>query len=163
MKKQIIFTAIPLCYILFFSSSVKAQSNGDSLFNHQTILELKNDTLYYGNGIKFYTGQQLLIGKAAGSAGYYRSIIHKKAALVPSIWGQDKNYDHAIENHVNKKKSREIVRKTVVEGNLVTITKIFFSKTAKPYFYMASLSSGQEGFNCDITLALILKELVLQQ
>src|SRR5688572_16025907 len=66
--------------------------------------QLKNDTLYSSTGLKFFRGQQLIVGKPAGEDGYYRSIIYK-SAVVPSIWGQDKRYDHAIENHVNVKKS----------------------------------------------------------
>ena len=68
---------------------------------------IKNDSLVSNTGLKFFVGQKLTIGKPSGEDGYFRSIIHKSAAIVPSIWGQDSRYPYAIENHVNKKKSRE--------------------------------------------------------
>lgn len=123
--------------------------------------QLKKDTLYSSNGVKLFRGQQLLIGKPAGVDGYYRSIIYK-SAIVPSIWGQDKRYDHAIENHVNVKKSREGVKQFLVPGKSVTIEGIGLWKNSKPNFYLVSLSSGAELFGCDIQFALSLKELSLQ-
>lgn len=125
-------------------------------------LERKGDTLYSNTGLKFYAGQTLIVGEPAGEDGYFRSIVHKSAALVPSIWGQDPRYPYAIENHVNKKKSREKVKSNVIPGNQVVIKKIGYSKTSKPYFYAVSFSSGSEDFYCDIKFALLLKELVLQ-
>lgn len=125
-------------------------------------LELKNDTLFSNTGLYFFVGQKLIIGNAAGESGYYRSVIYKNAAIVPSIWGQDMRYENAIENHVNKKKSREKVKSTLLPGNLLTVKKISFCKTGKPYFYLVSLSSDSDSYNCDVKLALVLKELLLQ-
>jgi len=104
----------------------------------------------------------LIIGNASGEAGHYRAIISKKAAIVPSIWGQDKRYENAIENYVDTKKSKEKLKKSLIPGNKLTINKIGLSKTGKPYFYFVSLLSDVDRYNCDIKLALILKELLLQ-
>lgn len=123
--------------------------------------QLKGDTLFSSTGFKFYIGQQLVIGNPAGQDGYYRSITFK-AAIVPSIWGQDKRYDHAIENHVNVKKSREGVKQFLLPGNSVTIKGIYLWKNSKPNFYLVSLASGAEKFDCDLQFALSLKELLLQ-
>ena len=125
--------------------------------------ELKNDTLFSNTGLKIFIGQKLIAGNASGEGEYYRSIISKDAAIVPSIWGQDTRFDNAIENHVNKKKSREKVKKSIIPGSLLTIKRIRFSKTGKPYFYLVSISSDTDDFSCDIKLALILKELLLQR
>ena len=122
--------------------------------------QLKGDTLFSDTGLKFFKGQQLIIGNPAGEDGYYRSIIYK-TAIVPSIWGQDRRYDHAIENHVNVKKSREGVKEFLVPGKLVTIKGIGLWKNSKPNFYIVSLASGSEVFSCDIQFALSLKELSL--
>jgi hypothetical protein len=116
--------------------------------------------LYSSTGVKFFRGQQLIIGNPAGEDGYYRSIIYK-TAIVPSIWGQDKRYDHAIENHVNVKKSREGVKRFLVPGKSVTIKGIGLWKESKPNFYLVSLASDSEVFGCDIQFALSLKELSL--
>jgi len=125
-------------------------------------LELKNDTLYSNTGLKFFAGQKLIVGNASGESGYYRAIIYKNAALVPSIWGQDMRYENAIENHVNKKKSREKVKSTVLPGNFLAIKRISFSTTGKPHFYLASLISDSDSYYCDLKLALLLKELLLK-
>jgi len=122
--------------------------------------QLKNDTLYSSNGVKFFKGQQLIVGNPAGEDGYYRSIIYK-TAIVPSIWGQDSRYDHAIENHVNVRKSREGVKHHLVPGKFVTIKGIGLWKNSKPNFYLVSLGSDAEVFGCDIQFALSLKELSL--
>ena len=124
-------------------------------------LQLKNDTLYSSTGLKFFKGQILLIGYPAGEDGYYRSIIYK-TAIVPSIWGQDKRYDHAIENHVNIKKSREGVKQYLLPGKTVVIKGIGLWNDGKPNFYLVSLTSESETFSCDIQFALSLKELLLQ-
>lgn len=124
--------------------------------------QLEGDTLFSSTGLKFYRGQQLIIGNPAGADGFYRSIIYK-TAIVPSIWGQDRRYDHAIENHVNIKKSREGVKQFFVPGNSVTIRGIGLWKNSKPNFYIVSLVSGSEVFGCDIQFALLLKELSLSQ
>ena len=112
------------------------------------------------NQSTFFRTRQLIIGNPAGQDGYFRSIIYK-TAIVPSIWGQDKRYDHAIENHVNVKKSREGVKQFLVPGNLVTIQGIGLWKNSKPNFYIVSLASGSEVFSCDIQFALSLKEISL--
>jgi hypothetical protein len=125
-------------------------------------LVLKNDTLFSHTGLKIFVGKKLIIGNAAGDEGYYRSIIYKNAAIVPTIWGQDMRFENAIENHVNKKKSREKVKSSLVVGGFLTIKRIVFSKAAKPQFYLVSLSSGSDSFNCDVKLALLLKELLLE-
>lgn len=122
--------------------------------------QLKNDTLYSSTGLKFFRGQQLIIGNPAGDDGYYRSIIYK-SAIVPSIWGQDKRYDHAIENHVNVKKSREGVKQFLIPGKSVTIKGIGLWTNSKPNFYLVTLASETEVFGCDIQFALSLKELLL--
>ena len=123
--------------------------------------QLKNDTLYSSTGLKFFIGQQLIVGNPAGDGEYYRSIVYK-TALVPSIWGQDKRYDHAIENHVNEKKSREGVKRLLVPGKPVTVKKMGLWKGGKPNFYLVNLASGPEVFNCDLQFALSLKELSLE-
>lgn len=148
--------------MLFFGNSVYGQTNSDSLINGAMTLELKNDTLFSNTGLKIFAGQKLIVGKAACEDGYYRSVISKNAAIVPSIWGQDMRFENAIENHVNKKQSREKVKRDLLPGSLVTIKKIRFSKTGKPYFYLATISSDTDDYSCDIKLALILKELLLQ-
>jgi hypothetical protein len=161
MRTQTRFLTASLFLILLINNKSYGQSNTDTLINAGMTLELNNDTLYSSTGLKFFIGQKLVIGIPAGNGGYFRSIIHRKAALVPSIWGPDSRYENAIENHVNKKKSREIVKKLLLPGNVVTIKRIFFSKTGKPYFYMASFTFSGEDFNCDLKLALILGELIL--
>jgi|SRR5688572_20855429 len=159
--RNLVIISVVLYFMIFFSNSVYGQTNADSLINERMTLELKNDTLFSNTGLKFFVGQKLIVGNASGEAGNYRSIIYKNAAIVPSIWGQDMRYENAIENHVNKKKSREKVKSSLLPGNLITIKGISFSKTGKPHFYLVSLSSGTDVFNCDIKLALNLKELLL--
>lgn len=160
MKKQLIFLSISL--YLAVCKPAYGQTGADSLINDQMVFNLENDTLYSNTGLKFFEGKQLVIGEAAGDEGYFRSIIHRKTALVPSIWGQDMRYEYAIENHVNKKKSREKVKSTLQSGNLLTIKRISYNKTAKPHFYMLTLKTDAEEFFCDIRFALLLKELLLQ-
>jgi hypothetical protein len=150
-----------LFFIVFFSHTIYGQTK-ETLINNDMTLELKNDTLFSNTALKFFVGQKLIIGNASGAAGQYQSIISKKAAIVPSIWGQDKRFENAIENYVDSKKNKEKVKKSLVPSNLLTIKKIGFSKSGKPYFYIVSLSSDTDAYNCDIKLALILKELLLQ-
>ena len=151
-----------LVTMMFYTFSMYAQTNNRELINNNTTFEFKNDTLFASTGFKIFIGQKFTIGSPTGEAGLYRSIISKKAAIVPSIWGQDKRYENAIENYVDSKKNIEKVKKSLIPGNTLTITRIFFSKSGKPYFYIASLSSDTDGYNCDIKLALILNELLLQ-
>lgn len=146
----------------FLPTLLNAQISGDEMINKNTTVEFKNDTLFYSNGLQLFIGKKLIIGNPAGEGGHYRSIISKKAAIVPSIWGQDMRYENAIENYVDSKKNKEKIKKSLIPGNLLTITKISFPKTGKPYFYLVSLSSGIDSYNCDVQLALILKELLLQ-
>lgn len=160
MKKLIIISTASL-FIVFFSNSIYGQTYTDSI-NSSMTLELKNDTLFSNTGLKFFIGQKLIIGNAAGNTGQYRSIVSKKAAIVPSIWGQDKRFENAIENYVDSKKNKEKLKKSLIPGNLLTIKRIVLSKTAKPHFYFVSLASDSDGYNCDIKLALMLKELLLQ-
>jgi hypothetical protein len=149
--------------MLAFACS-SSRNSGGRAFDVVTVdnesFQLKNDTLYSSNGLKFYRGQKLIIGGPAGNEGYYRSIIYK-AAVVPSIWGQDTRYDHAIENHVNVKKSKEGVKQLLVPGNSVTIRGMDLWKNSKPNFYLVSLASGSQVFSCDLQFALSLKELSL--
>ena len=152
----IIVTLVGAC-----SSSKKSGSKVyDLVTADNESFQLKGDTLFSSTGLKFYKGQQLIIGNPAGENGYFRSIIYK-TAIVPSIWGQDKRFDHAVENHVNVKKSREGVKQLLVQGNSVTIRGIDLWKNSKPNFYLVSLASGSEVFGCDIQFALSLKELSL--
>ena len=159
---KLAFKSILFFSIVVFCNSVNAQAANDTLINGNMKLELKNDTLFSDAGLKFFIGQKFIVGNAAGEDEYYRSIIDKSAAIVPSIWGQDKRFENAIENHVNKKKSREKVKKALVPGKSVTIKRIAYSKTGKPYFYIVDLSSDAGDYYCDLRLALILKELLLQ-
>lgn len=160
--KKLIIISLASYFIIFFNNSVYGQTNMDSLINGGMTLELKNDTLFSNTGLKFFVGQKLIIGNASGEAGLYRSIISKKAAIVPSIWGQDKRFENAIENYVDSKKNKEKVKNSLIPGNLLTIKGIGLWKNSKPHFYIVSLSSDSDGYSCDIKLALILKELLLQ-
>jgi hypothetical protein len=153
---------LQLFFIITYSATLYGQANADTFISHDMAMELKNDTLYFGTGLKLFTGQKLVIGNASGGAGTYRSIISKKAAIVPSIWGQDKRFENAIENYVDSEKNKEKVKKALIPGNILTIKKISLSKTAKPYFYLVSLSSDTDGYNCDIKLALTLGEILLE-
>ncbi|MBK8788202.1 MAG: hypothetical protein IPN43_17355 [Chitinophagaceae bacterium] len=74
-----------LVFIALFPVLLNAQTSSDKIINKSTTVEFKNDTLFYSNGLKLFIGQKLIIGNAAGDAGQYRSIISKKAALLPSI------------------------------------------------------------------------------
>jgi hypothetical protein len=159
--KRLIFLAIT-AFAIACSSGKKTEGRVYDVVNvDNENFQLKNDTLYSSTGLKFFKGQQLIIGNPAGEDGYYRSIIYK-TAIVPSIWGQDKRYDHAVENHVNVKKSREGVKKILVPGKSVTIKGIGLWKNSKPNFYLVSLAYDSEVFGCDIQFALSLKELSLQ-
>ncbi len=148
--------------IICFSNSIYGQTKEDSLSNKEINFELKNDTLYSGTGLKLFVGQKLVLGNASGEGGQYRSIISKKAAIVPSIWGQDKRYENAIENYVDSKKNKEKLRSFLIPGNSLTIKAIGLSKTGRPNFYMVVLSSGSDGCKADIKLALVSGELLLQ-
>ncbi|MEO6454715.1 MAG: hypothetical protein ABIN97_11605 [Ginsengibacter sp.] len=161
MKKKF-HKALLIFLIAFFSNSIYGQTKEENLINDEMTFELKNDTLYSHTGLKLSVGQKLIIGNASGEGGQFRSIISNKAAIVPSIWGQDKRFENAIENYVDSKKSKERLRKSLVPGSPLTIKGIGLSKTGKPHFYMVSLSSDSEGCKADIKLALILKELLLQ-
>jgi len=158
--KGLIFIATIMLAFACSSSRNSAGRAFDVVTVDNESFQLKNDTLYSSTGLKFFRGQQLIIGNPAGDDGYYRSIIYK-TAIVPSIWGQDKRYDHAIENHVNVKKSREGVKRFLVPGKSVTVKGIGLWKESKPNFYLVSLASDSEVFGCDIQFALSLKELSL--
>ena len=126
------------------------------------VFTLKKDTLISNTGLKIYVGLKLIIGNASGNEGQFRSIISKNAAIVPSIWGQDKRYENAIENYEDSRKSKENLKSTLIPGTVVTIKKIHFCTTGRPHFYLVKISSDLDSYNCDIKLALKLKELLLQ-
>ena len=160
MNKRITrFFAVFLIVLIY--NSAQGQTDSDSLINMSMTFELKNDTLYSNTGLKFYKGQKLIIGNNAGANRRYRSILSDRAALVPSIWGQDKRYNYAIENYVDSKKNREKMKK-LIPGQVLTITGIGLSKTGKPHFYSAGLTSGADRYYCDLKLALNLRELLIQ-
>jgi hypothetical protein len=158
--KGFVLTAIIISALACSSS----RNTGGKTFDVVTIdnerWQLKHDTLYSSTGLKFFSGQQIIIGNAAGDDGYYRSIIYK-SAVISSIWGQDKRYDHAFENHIDVRKSREGVKRFLVPGKTVTIKYMGLWKNSKPNFYLVSLVSGSEVFACDLQFALSLKELTL--
>jgi hypothetical protein len=143
MMKGLIFIAT----IMLAVACSPSRKSGGSAFDVVTVdnesFQLKNDTLYSSTGLKFFRGQQLIVGNPAGEDGYYRSIIYK-TAIVPSIWGQDKRYDHAIENHVNVNKSREGVKQFLVPGKSVIIKEIGLWKNSRPNFYLVSLASKSD-------------------
>lgn len=151
-----------LFLILLCSRSLNGQTNPDTLINKDAIFELKGDTLFSNTGLKIFVGQKLIVGKATGNEGLFRSIISKKAAIVPSIWGQDKRYENAIENIVDSKKNKQKVKDSLTSGKVLTIKRMILSKTGKPHFFMVRLSSDTDEYNCDIKLSLILNELLLQ-
>jgi hypothetical protein len=159
--RRFIFIALATLVVACSSS----RNSGGRVFDAVTVdnetWQLKNDTLYSSSGLKFFIGQKLAVGSPAADDGYYRSIIYRNAAIVPSIWGQDRRYDHAIENHVNVKKSREVVKQSLIAGKTVTIKGIGLLKGSKPNFYIVSIASETEVLNCDIQFALSLKELSL--
>jgi hypothetical protein len=130
---------------MFTVACSSSRNSGGRVYDSVTVdnqtFQLKNDTLYSSTGLKFFTGQKLIIGNPAGDDGYYRSIIYRNAAIVPSIWGQDKRYDHAIENHVNVKKSREVVKESLIPGKFLTIEGIGLYKGSKPHFYIIGVAS----------------------
>src|SRR5689334_11409724 len=106
--------------IIFFANSTYGQSTKGNLINEAMSFDLKSDTLYSSTGLKIFVGQKLIIGNAQGSDGQFRSIISKKAAIVPSIWGQNKNYENAIENHVDSRKNKERISRFLITGNTLT-------------------------------------------
>src|SRR5438552_13004856 len=116
------------------SSSRKSGGISDAVTVDNESFQLKNDILYSSTGLKLFKGQKLVIGNPAGDDGHYRSIIYRNAAIVPSIWGQDRRYDHAIENHVNVKKSREVVKQALIPGKFLIIKGIGLWKESKPHF-----------------------------
>jgi hypothetical protein len=158
--KPLLFIA-PFIILLACSSS---RNTGGRTYDVVTVgnesLQLRNDTLHSSAGLKFYKGQQLIVGNPAGRDGYYRSIVYK-TAIVPSIWGQDRRYDHAIENHIDRRQSREGVKRLLAPGRSVTIKGISIWKNSRPNFYLVTLVADSEIFACDIQFAFALKELSL--
>ena len=152
-----------LCLIVVATNTAFGQTNNETLVKDDMTFELKNDTLYSNTGLKLFVGQQLIIGNASGDGGQFRSIISTKAAIVPSIWGQDKRYENAIENYVDSKKNKEKLRQFLVTGNSLVIKGIGLSKEGKPHFYMVLLSSETGACKADIKLALRSSELVMKQ
>ncbi|MBN9297143.1 MAG: hypothetical protein J0I41_09030 [Filimonas sp.] len=159
MKSAILFIST-FTLLAIHSTSIYGKTKPDSLITAGMTFELRNDTLVANSGLLIFVGQKFLIGNSTGKEGQYRSIISKKAAIVPSIWGQDKRYENAIENYVDSKKNKEKVKASLIPGNLLTIKSIKLSKVGKPHFYIASLSSPSDDYNCDIKLALRLGELL---
>ena len=159
--KKISYKLIFLVLTIFSVLTSYGQTKADNTNNTETSATLKGDTLYSAEGLKFFVGQQLTVGEPSGIDGHFRSIISKKAAIVPSIWGQDKRYENAVENYVDSKKNTEKLTHFLMSAKSLIIKKIIFSKTGKPYFYMVLLSSDTEECKADIQLALRLKELLL--
>lgn len=159
--KELIFIATIMLVVACSSSRNSGGRSFDVVTVDNESFQQRNDTLYSSTGLKFFKGQRLIVGNPAGADGFYRSIVYK-TAIVPSIWGQDRRYDHAIENHVNDRKSREGVKKFLVPGRSVTIKAIGLWKNSKPNFYLISLASEAEVFGCDLQFALSLKELSLE-
>ncbi len=148
-------------FLVFCCCSAHAQRNYN-LISADMVFELKNDTLFSNTGLKIFVGQKFILGEAAGANGY-RSIISKKTAIVPSIWGQNKNYENAIENHVQPKKETAKLKVDLVPGIAMSVKKIYLDRTGKPHFYCIWLLSKKDNYRCDIKLALQLKELLLEQ
>ena len=160
--KKILYRFLLLSLAVLTVTNICGQTKEDNLISDNMTFELKGDTLYSTTGLKLFVGQQLTIGEPSGIDGHFRSIISKKAAIVPSIWGQDRRYENAIENYVDSKKNKEKLRKFLTTASSLTIKGIGLSKTGKPYFYMVLLSSEAGECRADIKLALRLKELLLQ-
>ena len=150
-----------LFLIVFATKTTFGQASSETLIKDDMTFELKNDTLYSSTGLKIFVGQQLTIGQPSGMDGHFRSIISKKAAIVPSIWGQNKHYENAIENYVDSKKNKEKLKSFLLSIQFLTIKGIGLSKTGKPHFYMVLLSSDTGECKADIKLALKLNELLL--
>jgi hypothetical protein len=93
--------ALELFLIVLLSTSINAQTKEYKVISKEMSFDLKNDTLYSTTGLKIFVGQKFVEGNAASEGEQYRSIISTKAALVPSIWGQDNRYESAIENFVD--------------------------------------------------------------
>jgi hypothetical protein len=161
--KKTLWKFLLLCLTVLTTTTICGQTKENNLINDEMTFELKGDTLYSTTGLKLFVGQQLTLGEASGIDGHFRSIISKKAAIVPSIWGQDKRYENAIENYVDSKKNKEKLRKFLTITKSLTIKGIGLSKTGKPHFYMVLLSADTGECKADIKLALRLKELLLQQ
>jgi hypothetical protein len=149
-----------ILFVLNISIS-HGQKNIDKTTNSEILPTLRDDTLYIDETQKIYVGQQLNVGEPSGANGQFRSIISKKAAIVPSIWGQDKRYEYAIENYVDSKRNKEKLTIFLQSAKSLTIKKIKMAKIGKPYFYLIVLSSETEECSADIELALKLKELSL--
>lgn len=132
-------------FLLFFSASLYGQENNSGSIAKNTTFEFKNDTLYSATGLKLYAGQQFIIGNAAGEDGQYRSIISSKAALVPSIWGQDPRYEYAIENYVDSKKNKEKLKKTLGRATRLPSPGSFIQKQANPFFTLPSFLPKRAG------------------
>jgi hypothetical protein len=159
---KLFYRPLILFFIAFSSVLLYGQTKADTLINNDLTFELKNDTLFSNTGLKLFIGQKLIIGNAAKGSGQYRSIISRKAAIVPTIFSRDTRYENAIENYVDTKKNKEKVKQSLIPGTLVMIKKISLWSNSKPRFFLAYLSSDLDAYSCDIKLALILKELLLQ-
>ena len=142
--------------------SLFSQQGNDTLINESLVFKLKKDTLFGSTGLKLWVGQKLNLGKPSGQGLRYRSIISLKAAIVPSIWGQNKKFDYAIENYTDDKKNKVKLQEILATSSSFVIQKIVFSKSAKPHFYMVILSSDAGACKADIKFALVQKELIVE-
>lgn len=159
--KLLPITSAFLFFTLFLSLTSQAQNGIDSTISKDTQFELVNDTLVSASGLKIYPGQKFILGNPAGANGRYRAIISKYAALVPNIWGKNNGYENMIENYVSTKKSKKQVE-ALAPGQVYTLGKIGKGGKKQFQFYFTMLLSDTNDYQCDILLALRLKELVFQ-
>lgn len=157
--KLLPITSAFLFFSQFLSLTGQAQNVIDSTISKDTQFELVNDTLVSASGLKIYPGQKFILGNPAGANGRYRAIISKYAALVPNIWGKNNGYENMIENYVSTKKSKKQVEALAPPGQVYTLGK---GGKKQFQFYFTMLLSDTNDYQCDILLALRLRELVFQ-
>lgn len=144
----------PLLYLV----PCAAQNRNPEIRKNGIQLTLINDTLFSDAGFTLYKGQQLVVNEPS-VYNYYRSIQSRYTAIVPEIWGKNRNFENQFENYVDSKKNRAAM-KLIVPGTILTIEKFALAgerKSAK--FYIVLLKSGDEYYKADIALAFQLKEL----
>ena len=154
-----------LFYVLvsvLFSFTMYGQAANVRLITKDMSFELRGDTLFSTTGLKLFVGQTVIAGTGAAGDGYYRFVTSSKAAIKPSIWGQDRRYEYAIENHISPEKSRAEVRQFFLPGDSLSIARIVWWKNSKPNFYLVWLTDGDKKFACDIKAALCFGELLLK-
>ena len=153
--------SIILVLIIFSSLRIIAQKSGRVISKNGIALELRNDTLFSNAGISIFVGQKILLGQPAAQ-DRYRSILSKYAAIVPEIWGPNKRFENQFENYVDSKKGKASVRK-LKQGEYLAVTAIGIMGDRKSsQYYVVLLSSVQDKYKCDISLALSLGELLIQ-